>query len=266
MIADPPRQLGFDALWQAIRARPKSLAFGIMFIVIPIFQYVFFSMLFLPHFEGQDSERIRAACKPAPGKVILVEPGRNLTFNGVQPERVVFRYKADGVEHEASMETVSVTEVSNWQPGRAIEVRHLDGRATIIGLEPVRFPFPTALMAIAPLLTFDVVGIPFLVYAVTGVRRKYGLLKHGVVLSAKLLSCETLSTIFMSWQPTARFKVVYVYADSTGRELTGSSPSTDLTLLNGKKKGDEVQILVLPADERQSMILDSPTERTLDRR
>jgi hypothetical protein len=57
----------------------------------------------------------------------------------------------------------------------------------------------------------------------------------------------------------------YTYLDAAGREVLGSAPSRDLTLLNGKKRGDAIDILVLPTDERHSTILDSAAERVLSR-
>jgi hypothetical protein len=272
MIPQPPRQLGFAARWHALRERPRSLFFGFALTLIPLLQYVVFSFLFVPLFQNQHSQNIRAAGKAAKGEVIRIEDVPTVTVNGVHPKRIVFRYKVDGMEQDASMETVSVAEVSNWQKGRPVEIRYFDRRAEIDGLQPVAFPFPLAAMLFAPYAMFFLVGLPFLAYSSIGVLRKYRLLKYGVVRPAKLFSFEAENSLFpwpppgpfrFSWRATACFKATYTYTDSTGRGLSGSSPSTDLMLLNQKKKGDEIEILVLPNDERRSALLDSATERAL---
>lgn len=218
--------------------------------------------VFLPHFQNQNFERIRTAGKTGHGEVTRIEDVPNFSVNGIQPRRIFFRYKADGIERDASMETVSVTEVSNWQMGRVIEVSYLDGQAVIVGLKPVEFPLPLPVMLFAPVAMFVLLGFPFLAYGVTGAIWTYRLLRLGVVRPAKLLSFESQSS-FLSWNRTARFKATYRYTDSTNREHSGSASSIDLTLLNQKKKGDEIEILVLPHDELRSTILDSATERAL---
>jgi hypothetical protein len=263
MISQPPRQLRSTALWQALSERPQSLSVGILFTLIPFMQSVIFTFVMLPHFQSQDFEKIRTSGKAAHGEVTRIEDVPGFSVNGVGPKRVFFRYKADGMERDASIETVSVAEVSQWQKGRLIAIRYLDGRAEIDGLEPVTFPIPIPLMVFGPAATFVLLGFPFLAYGVTGAIRKYRLLRRGVVRPAKLLSCESQFSFFLAWRPTARFKATYTYTDSTSRELWGSAPSTDLTLLHQKKKGDEIEILVLPNDERRSTILDSATERAL---
>jgi hypothetical protein len=89
-------------------------------------------------------------------------------------------------------------------------------------------------------------------------------LADGVVRTGKLISFES-QMAFVSWHQTGRYLATYTYSDSTGREVVGTAPSRDLTLLNSKKKGDEVDLLVLPADERCSTLVDSAVERVLRR-
>jgi hypothetical protein len=259
MIPNPPRQLRIGALRLAVRRR-QSLFFGALFIVISIAQYTLLTLVFVPIFQGQDEAKIRAAGKSAKGEVIQVEDVPNLSVNGVTPKRVFFRYQADVLEREASMMTESVAEVSKWQKGRPVGVRYLDGRATIVDVQPIDFPIPMSLMWTGQVAML-VLGGALLVFGLIGARRTYRLLKYGVVRPAKLVSCEALSPSLSS-RLTARFKATYVYADSTGHEIFGSATSTDLLLLS-QKKGDEVRVLVLPEDERRSAILDSPTERML---
>jgi hypothetical protein len=194
--------------------------------------------------------------------VIRVEDFRGMPSVGVQPKEVFFRYKVEGDEREASMVTSSVDQVSQWKKGRPVDVLYLDGRAVLVEVQPAQFPFPTAVFLLFALMVWLLIGVPSLTYALVGIRRKYQLLKNGVVRQGKLLSFETLSS-FLSWTPTGRFRATYTYIDSAARELLDTAPSRDLTLLNQKKKGDEIDILVLPTDERRSTILDSSTERVL---
>ena len=56
----------------------------------------------------------------------------------------------------------------------------------------------------------------------------------------------------------SRFEATYVYTDSSGKDLYGQCLTTDLSLLNEKRKGDELDILILPENERKSVLLDIP--------
>ena len=144
MIAQPPRHLRSTALWQAIRERPQSLFVGSFFTLVPIVQYAIFTLLILPHFQNQDFERIRTVGKAARGEVTRIEIVRNFTVNGDHPKRVFSRYKADGAERDASMETLSAEEVSKWQKGQPIEVRYLGGRGRRSSdWSPSHFPSPS---------------------------------------------------------------------------------------------------------------------------
>jgi len=266
MIPDPPRQLSLAALWQAVRARPRSLLIGAAFTVIPIFQIVFFTLftrLGPPGLPSLSDIRVRNEGIPARGEIVRVEVVDNLTINGVKPMRVFFRYKVDGKEREASMITDSVAEVSTWQQGRPVEIRYLDDKAILTEVPSIMHGAEIYVL-LMPLFSFVLFAVPFLVYAGTGIRRRYRLFKLGVVRPAKLSSFEALASYWTrQWGPSAQFKATYTYADSGGREIFGMAPSADLTLLNEKKKGNEISILVLPTDERRSTILDSPTERVL---
>jgi hypothetical protein len=259
VIPDPPRQLRFDALRLVLRRRP-SLFFGAMFLAIPVLQYLVVTLVMVPVFQGQDEAKIRAEGRAAKGEVIRVEDVPNLSINGISPKRVFFHYQADGVERETSTITVSVAEVAKWQKGRRVDVRYLDGRATIVDVQPVDFPIPMSFIW-AGQIAMLCLGGALLGFGVVRARRAYGLLKHGVVRPAKLVSCEALSLTM--WSHLApRFNATYVYADSSGHEIFGCATSADLLLLS-QKKGEEVRVLVLPGDERRSTILDSAAERVL---
>jgi hypothetical protein len=264
VIPGPPRKLGFDALWLAMQERPRSLFVGLFFTVLPLMQLSVFLLVFDPLFQEEDDAKICATGEVAQGEVVRVEDVPNLSVNGRHPMRVYFRYKVGGAEREASMLTLSTTEVAKWQKGRPVAVRYLGDRATLADLTPADFPIPRAGLVALTLLLNGCFGMPFFVYALIGLRRKYRLLANGIVCQGKLLSFETLSSFF-SWYPTGRFMATYTYLDSAGREVLGSAPSRDLTLLNGKTKGDPIDILVLPTNERRSTILDSSAERALNR-
>jgi len=278
VIPDPPRKIGFDALWLAMQERPRSLLIGVVFIFAPFIQVFVFLMAFSPYLGELRNPAIRSTGTSTRGEVIRVEDVRGFPVDGVQPKIVFFRYQAEGVERERSMTTLSVDEVSRWQKGEPVPVLYNDKGAIIDGLEPAHLPFFGVLMIIS-VSTGVPIAVALLVYAILGIRRKYRLLKEGVSRQGKLISFEALSPFLVPEklisrefpqlaraESTGRFLATYLYLDATGRELRGGASSRDLMLLNGKKKGDEIEILVLPSNERRSTILDGPAERVLTRR
>ena len=227
--------------------------------MIPAVQ-AFVFLLFSTVAHDANDAKIRATGKAAQGEVLRIEDTPGLTLNNVPPKKVTFRYKADGVEHEDSV-TVNSVEVSEWKKGQPVAVLHVNGQAILADVHPVAFPIPAWLM-ITSIVSWLAVGISFLVYGLVGTQRKYQVLRRGVCRQGNLLSIETWN-VFASSFPTGWFRATYTYVDSTGREWLGVSRTRELTLANHKRKGDPIEILVLPSDERCSTLLDSATERAL---
>jgi hypothetical protein len=278
VIPDPSRKIGFAALWLAMQERPRSLLIGVVLIFAPFVQVFVFLMMFSPYLGELRNPVIRSTGKSTRGEVVRVEDVRGFPVDGVEPKIVFFRYQADGIERERSMTTLSVDKVSRWQKGESVPVLYNDKGAIIDGLEPAHLPFLAVLMIIS-VSTEVLIAVALLVYAILGIRRKYRLLEEGVSRQGKLISFEALSLFLLpettiarrfpeltSPESTGRFLATYSYLDAAGRELRGAAPSRDLTLLNGKKKGDPIEILVLRSNEQRSTILDGPAERVMARR
>jgi hypothetical protein len=149
---------------------------------------------------------------------------------------------------------LSVETVARWRPGQEIAVRYLGDDATVPNLEPGDFPFWVFLWGPLP---FVAVGVPLLWYAIAGARRQVEVLRLGVAAKARFIAFTPISSHGMRFAKV-RFEVSYAYAAQGGETLTGSSLTTDLALLNEKKKGDEIDILVLPNQEKRSLLLDGP--------
>jgi hypothetical protein len=223
----------------------------------------FFPVLFLIPFslvmsrvmpKEVDHVRIRAEGKEATARVVGVETLHNITINGTNPRQVRFTYQADGQVREGSMDTMSVETVAKWQPGQEIVIRYLGNEASVPALEPVDFPFWLFLWAPLP---FMAVGVPFLLYAIAGARRQIDILRRGVAAKARFIAFAPVESRGVRFIKT-QFEVSYAYVSQSGEALTGASLTTDLALLNEKKKGDELDILVLPHQENRSLLLDGP--------
>ncbi|HET6328655.1 MAG TPA: DUF3592 domain-containing protein [Planctomycetaceae bacterium] len=264
MISEAPRTLGWRALWLAVQERPRSLLFGIAALVIPAIQGVVFLFVFAPFVNQLQVSQAASTGKQGPGEIVSIERADGFSLNGIEPRQVKFRYRVDGSEREGSMMTLSVAKVEHWKKGEPVTVQYdVESRAAaIVGLEPAEESLPRAVVIVS-IAGWLIVAVPFLGYGILGVRRKYQLLKHGVPGQGKLISLELAGSPLFFWPQANCVAVGYSYLDSTGRELSGHARTHDLTFATGKQKGNSVDILVLPTDERRSTILDGPTERVL---
>jgi hypothetical protein len=258
-----PRNLGFLGFWYALWGRPRSLVIGIWFTVFPLLiaiPMVFFVNTFIP--KEPDHAKIRANGRSAQGHVLRIETVYNVTINEVHPRRVFFDYQDGDKFKTASMDTMSVDLVAGWHPGQPLEVKCLDGQATVPELQPVDFPF--WLFALMPFI-FATIGVPFLGYAVKGALDKRGLLMFGDFRKAKLLSLcpvQGIGTFSTSLLKT-RFEANYVYKDDAGQEVYAKSLTTDLRLLNEKKAGDEIDILAALKRTPATQIVDAKLRELL---
>lgn len=256
MISSPPRKLGYRAFWSALCDRPRALIFGAWFTVFPIIILIPISIIFTaitPH--SPNRAKILAAGAETNAEVTKIETIRNEEINGVNPRRISFRYEVSGHTNLATMETLSVDDISDWKPGRQIVIRYLGGEATIPSLEPADFPW--IIFLLMPLF-FGFIGAPFLIYCIVRARNKLRVMKFGIMRKARLLSLAPAASFGISWFFKTRFEANYVFQSEKGGEIFGSSLTADLALLNEKKKGDEIEILVLPGQEMKSLILDFP--------
>jgi hypothetical protein len=266
MIIDPPRKLGLRAFWGALWDRPRSLMFGAWFTIFPLLLLIPFYLLMSAFVSHQPNhKKISANGLETNAEVIKIATVHNVQINGTNPKRVFFRYTLNGNSKQASMDTLSIDEISDWKPGRLIAIRYLGNEATIPSLEPAYFPF--FIFLLVPLL-FWLIGLPSLAFCIVGAKNRLKIMKLGVVKKARLLSLAPIYSLppiysFAWWFLKTRFEATYVFQDASGNQAFGASLTTDLMLLNEKKKDDEIEILVLPTQETKSLILDAPLLRKL---
>ena len=99
-------------------------------------------------------------------------------------------------------------------------------------------------------------GLPFLLYSAAGALQKWRLYIYGQHSNkAKLISMAPIGTFFIPFVKS-RFEIHYSFQNSVGQDVFGKSTISDLVLINEKKKGDEIDILYLPNDEKKSCVVD----------
>jgi hypothetical protein len=244
-------------------ARPRSLVIGLWFTLFPM---IFIPMVFalsamIPH--QADFKKVSSEGQPASGVVTRVDTVYNITINDVHPKAVHFTYAVGGEDRQATMDTMSLDEVADWKSGQPVQIRYLGPDAVIPSLEPLDFPF--YLFYFLPFF-FAIFGLPFLVYCGIGARQKIQIMKYGVLQQATLLSMTPISSFgSLGFFLKTQFEAIYSFIGPTGQPLIGKSHTGDLLLLNEKKKGELIDILVVPNRPGWSQILDGPTSSQIAR-
>ncbi len=163
--------------------------FGTFGILIPVAQALVL-WLFSTLAHNADDARIRAGGKAAEGEVLRVEEDAfGPTLNNVRPKKVIFRYKADGVEHEKSV-TVNAPGSVRVESGRPVAIVDLNGEAILADIHPAEFPIPPGLI-IASIVCWSLAVKVVLAYGLAGARRKYPSCGTACSARGKLLSFET---------------------------------------------------------------------------
>jgi hypothetical protein len=256
MITNPPRIVGWDSFWNALKDYPRPLMFGIWATGISLFVFSIFSSI-LP--KQPDAAKIQALGATAPAEVTNISIVKNLTINGVHPRRISFRYETDSGPQQGFMDTMAADEISDWKPGHPIIIRYLGKEATIPALPPVDL----RIFQFLPLL-FSLIGLATLLHCLVRAQRKTTILKAGVPRDAALFAWVPVSARIL-WFTKTRFEVTYSFPGIDGKELFGSSMTDDLALLNEKKKGDTLQILILEDNPKRSVLVDHTTLRSISR-
>jgi hypothetical protein len=268
MIAPPPRRLSSEIYWLALRDRWPFFLFGGIFTLFPILMLLplpFFALL-IP--AEPDQKKIMTQGQETTAVVTRVETNNSMEINGTNPRKVYFHYNINGIEKHGEMDTMSVDEVSSWQPGRQISIKYFGDEATIPELQPVDFPFWLfGAIFIAFSLVFSTIGLIPLGYGLYAAWKKIRVLRCGHVQRVCLLSISERGAAFgplLSLLGINRFEASYSSVDVQGAPIIGRATTADLLFVKQYQTGSEIEILSLAGHEVDSLVLDAVTAARLN--
>jgi len=247
VVCAPPRTVPWKLRLKWLRERPVALLLGVFLVGVPPALFPLHYWI-LTRIESQvaggiDYHTLSRHGKDASGNVVGVSLGEDITLYGEQPWIVAYQFEADGREHSGEMKTLDRSVVADWQAGHPVHVKYLGPESMITDVKPYRIPI-WKIYVICVVGNMGV-GLPFLAYAIAGMRNKATLYRSGLLTRGKI-SAMRLAT-WLGFMPLFRFrfKVTYRFQDHDGNEVLGSSISTNVALLNGGKQGDPVDVLFL---------------------
>jgi hypothetical protein len=247
MTSSPPRTVSWKLRFRWLRQRPLALAVGLMGVglvpLVVVMQYWVFSQVAPQLLRHVNYEAILREGENASGEVTQVHQDPAETVCEEHPWIVEYRFEADGREHRDWMKTLDGDVVSDWAKGQPVSVKYLAAKSMITDVRPHQFNLYLIWLVCA--CGWVVVGLLFLLYAFAGMRKKTRLYRDGLLAPGSLIAMHLANWLGFLPLFRFRFRVTYRFPDAQGKEVLGSSISTNVALLNGGKQGDPVHVLFL---------------------
>lgn len=248
-----PRKYPLSTTLGFIFERPRALFYGLFFGIFPSIIAIRFLLILLtlnadkPNFTLIDKKGIEVE-----GVIDKKEIVSNTTINGENPIKVTYTYQDnEGVKRD-SIETMSLSTVNNWKVGDKIRVKYHEGDSIIPDAEPVNFPF--WVFSLIPLIP-SCVGLTFLGWGLAGAWKKRYLYSRGEERVGKIISMAPTGGDRMFFLKPS-FRIHYAFENQNGKTSYGDSVSSDIALMNEKRKGDDIFLLISPVNERVNCVLD----------
>ena len=135
--------------------------------------------------------------------------------------------------------------------GDSIGIKYLDHASIITGLKP--FSFPTNIFLWIMALPFTI-GLISLGVCYIKVNNEIKIYRYGKVAEAALISMIPTAGLLISGIGGG-ITVHYQYKTSEGQTILGESFTNDFSILNTKKQGDLLKILVSADNESKSLLI-----------
>jgi hypothetical protein len=231
--------------FRSSRRQIPTFITGILFLVVSGFIALFF-VSFANKANHVDYELINE--KGADLNAIITDYKiiSNTKINGKHPIEIFYKYDFQNKLKTDSFQTLSLKKIKDWHIGDAINIKYFNGATIIKNISPLTFPI---LLFLFPLLFF-VIGLALTFFGLRKIIQKYRLLKYGEPKKATFSHFETSGN---------EITIYYYYTTSYGKIINGDSKTKNLSLLEGMVKGDTIDILYLPNNEKISCILELKT-------
>ena len=247
------RTVNFSTKFKLVMQKPIKATFAFVFtffaLIIAIVLGIISSAL-KGDFPEVNYEEVNQHGTSVTGTINEIEIQYNTIVNGKHPAILSYSYEYKGVLKTSKVKTLEPSKVKQLSIGDPIVVKTLNDQSIIIGFKP--FSFPIGFFFIFPAM-FLVIGLVFLFPLLYSVSKKLKLYKEGRIIEGEILAMTPNSGLPIT-NIGKSVDVHYSYIDSQGARQIGNSKTTDFSILNDKKKGEAIKILVLPRNGTKSCI------------
>lgn len=249
-----PRSVNFSTKYKILKKKPIPTLIGFLFTLLPIFIAILITIIFSA--IGNDTPKVDYDLINKNGTngiatITDIETQYNVTINGVHPSTISYKYSENGKEINSKYKTLSPRKVENLNIGNNIEIKYLNEDSIITELKPYDFSAKFFLFFPIPFL---IIGLPFLLYSLSKLKKELKLYKYGKAGSGKIISMIPKSGLPVS-NVGQGVIVHYQYKDSKGKDIIGESYTTDFSILNDKKKDEYTPIFISTENEKESCLI-----------
>lgn len=238
------RQVPFSAFWKLFNKKRPYPQMGLVFTCLSLFFFLPF-MFFMQNemsqpYENYNTEAILKDGVMVQGELLSISAVENVNVNGRHPQVISFKYQFDGKTKADKFQTMDEAYLSLLKPGEKLNIKVLNGEATITDADPYRFPF--IVMLFAPLM-FIVVGVILLLIGLFPALKTYRLYKHGSIMDGLITSL----TPMQGRTPLASRYVLITYTVEPavgGSKIYGEDTTKDFSILSRKKVGEMIEVFV----------------------
>lgn len=247
------RTVPLSVLFKLIKEKPISLV-GLLFVFGALFFMFPLLLVLMPQLKT-DQDRYDYDAISQRGEIVTatvrdLQQLRNVTVNGQHPLRIGYDYPANGALKQDVFQTFDLDKARRLEVGDTVTVRSYQGQSAIVGLENFRFPY--FLFFLIPVV-FVLIGTPFLFFGMLPVWKKFNLYRSGIPRKGTLVAM-TPKTSRYARHANPHVSVDYYFTGTGGERVFGNASTADFSILNEKKSGDDLKLLV-SEDEKNSCLV-----------
>jgi hypothetical protein len=237
-----------------LRRHPKILL-GLFVIAVSIF---FFSLILLipalikEPYESKNYEEIEKKGIIIQATIVNIKENLNIAIDNKHPTVISYRFTLGGKDYFSKYRTLENDKLSTLQINNTVNIKYLKGESKIDGIEPFSFSIVSFLFVPLP---FFIIGMLVIIFSLKPYLAEKRVIKFGISKEATVISFFSFSGLPII-NLGKHILVSYIYYSKDGKRIHGTSKIFNLSILDGKKIGDAIEILVSKKDEEESTILD----------
>jgi len=249
-----PRKVDLSTKLNILKKKPISMFLGLLFTLIPLFVVIVLLLVFSSisnDTPSVDVDLINSKGTIKTAQITDLETQYNITINGIHPTIINYSYDYNGQLINSKYRVLEEKKIENLEIGNDIKIKEHEGNSIIVGLKPYNFEMRFFLLFPIPFL---IIGLPFLIYSILSLKKELNLYKFGKVTKGKIIALIPKSGFPVS-NVGQGIIVHYEYETQRGNKIIGESFTNDFSIMNDKKRGDFIPILVSPENDHKSCII-----------
>lgn len=238
-----------------LRSRKTPIGFiGFIFMAVGLFIFLPVGILVSSEttasYENYDTEAITAHGTITDAVVTFTEEVTNVTVNNQHPLKIAYTYTDAGKTVQDTFQTLDRNKADLLSVGTPVKIKVYKGQSQPVGMEPFSFPF--VIFLVFPGI-FAILGVIFFLIGFLPAHRIFKLYQNGLVRHATVYS---MLIEHGRGRNVRQYLVInYRYSGAGGRQLSGTSTTTDLSLMQHMRQDDDIKIFVSETDETISTIV-----------